>query len=779
MRGAGGWLVALLSLLGGALALPACGRALDAGAHGPDGGAPRFGATGARDADLAPSDGGAGQGDAAPGAGDGSGRTTDGGFVGGRAADGGFGGGRTADGGATDGGRTTMSVCLGSGSYGLEPSWSMARVPTALPFSCNPMPRRLIFPPAPPTDPLLPGAGNYSRCATFGLGAAQALALSTDGRFAAMVNGDGVARIIEVASQQVIALLAPPRAHVSRVAFSPDGQWVATIAGAEHELDVYSTATWTAQWTTILPGTPYGYVDGAAGAIAFSPDSQRLAVSPGANLYLTYLGGSVVSSYSSLAVLDVAYAWNGQRLVVADAFLTGSCIRRPDGGRIVVLDPSNLVKLETVATWAGYSADEVTPAFRASPTDDLVFVPASSQEENRALHAFKLSDGTELPRPTTVTLPAAFLPDGDLLLASGGTLGVQPVGGATVAKVAAPTPALPVVGVSADGSTVAVGGDGADLLRVWHPTDSFALGVCALDDLAPGPLALSGDGHAVAVGLGGDIQVVRPDDGTILGTVNGNGQPFQRLMLSPSGAYVAAAEYPPLDPVEALPSPSIDYLQIIAVASDGLVADLSKRGAFHAGYVFSSDETAFYDTWFPPGGTASGTLERVDLPTGKVTALHGVPFGTRPIGVSGGCPVLFDPARGAYRSCDSCDEQPTPGLDAVVSPDGRTLLTRDPYPALTTTLWSLGGGGMLHVFGPHASVDPSWTVDTVPVAASAGAGGVLIGAGVYESCYDGPAYPTLLEDQTGKVLATLPPGGAPASEDLGRLTFGTEIWCTP
>jgi hypothetical protein len=410
------------------------------------------------------------------------------------------------------------------------------RVPTALPFSCNPMRRGLILPAPPPVTP-----GLYSRCATFSLGAVEALALSADGRFAAMVNGDGVARIVEIASQQVVALLAPPRARVTRVAFSPDGQRVATVAGGEHEVTVYSTNGWTPLWTVALPGTLYGYTDGFAGAITFSPDSQSLAVSPGANLYLLDLTGVVRASYTSLAILDVAYAWNGQRLVAADASLTGSCIRRPDGGSIVVLDPDSLTKLETVASWAGYSEDNVTPAFRASPTDDLVFVPPSTRDKVPTIQAFKLSDGSELPRPTLTTLPAAFLSNGNLVLAAGGELAVQPVqpvqpvSDATTVEVAVPTPEFPVFAVSADGSTVAVGSDGADLLHVWNVADDYALGVCTLDDTEPGLMSLSADGRAVALGVGGNVQVLCPDDGTPIGTVNGNGQPFQQLILSRTG----------------------------------------------------------------------------------------------------------------------------------------------------------------------------------------------------------------------------------------------------
>ena len=46
------------------------------------------------------------------------------------------------------------------------------------------------------------------------------------------------------------------------------------------------------------------------------------------------------ASYTSLAILDVAYAWGGRRIVAADAILTGSCVHSTDGGAIVVLDPA-------------------------------------------------------------------------------------------------------------------------------------------------------------------------------------------------------------------------------------------------------------------------------------------------------------------------------------------------------------------------------------------------------------------------------------------------------
>ena len=542
-------------------------------------------------------------------------------------------------------GRQTAAVCPDAdASPPLPVAPAPPRVVTPLPFSCNPMRRSVILSSPPPAT-----TGLYSRCASFSLGAVTALALSADGRFAAMVNGDGIARVVEIAKQQVVAMLAPARARVSRVAFSPDGQKVATVAGQQHEVTVYATSTWTPLWTVSLPGTLYGYTDGSSGAITFSPDSQWIAVSPGANLYLLDMSGAVHATYASEAIVDVAYAWAGRRLVAADAALTGSCIRSPVGGAVVVLDPINLAKLQTVASWAGYSEDLVTPGFRASPTDDLVFVPPSNRDKLQTIHAFKISDGSELPRPAMTSMPAAFLPDGNLVIASGGELAVQPVGGATIAKAAVPTTAARAYAVSADGTAVAVGGDGADLLHVWNVRDAYALGVCTLDDTLPGPMALSGDGQLVAIVIGSNVHIVRTGDGERIATVTGNGEPLKQVRLSRTGRYVAMGPYPPQVPVEDLPPRLIDYLLIVAAANDGLIVDLSRSNGSRGGFEFSPDETTFYETWFASGSGSAGTLEKIDLATGKVVATRPVPAGTRPIGFSRGCPVLFDPARGAYQ----------------------------------------------------------------------------------------------------------------------------------
>src|SRR5512134_1428907 len=60
-------------------------------------------------------------------------------------------------------------------------------VPTRTPFSCAPLPEAFIFPPPASNVP-----GLYTRCASFSVGQATAVAMSPDGRLAALATGDGI-----------------------------------------------------------------------------------------------------------------------------------------------------------------------------------------------------------------------------------------------------------------------------------------------------------------------------------------------------------------------------------------------------------------------------------------------------------------------------------------------------------------------------------------------------------------------------------------------------------
>src|SRR5204863_3520426 len=120
----------------------------------------------------------------------------------------------------------------------------------------------------------------------------------------------------------------------------------------------------------------------------------------------------------------------------------------------------------------------------------------------------------------------AFLPDGAALLVTGDDeLRLERLAyGAIVARAPATVSLTSTFAVSNDGTTVAIGAGGPDLLHVWNTAGGYAVGVCALAGDALGPIVLSGDGRLAAVAAGpNSIEVRRSDDGTLVGTVTGSG----------------------------------------------------------------------------------------------------------------------------------------------------------------------------------------------------------------------------------------------------------------
>jgi len=640
-----------------------------------------------------------------------------------------------------------------------------AFAPTRPPFSCQPMPGAFFFAPPGPDVP-----GLFSRCASFDVGAVKRLAVSQDGRLVALAPADGVVRVVEVASRQVVAVLAPPRATIDFVAFEPSGRGILTLASGEREVTLWRALDWTPVWTVALPGDRYQLRFG--GGVAFAPDGRQAVVSPGDETFLLDVASGMVrfTRPARGAVLDVAYGWGGRRVVVAEASLIAHCVPRPNGGIVAVLDAGTLGGVAQVADLPTYGSPGSggIPAFRASPVDDLVLV-MPRVDEPPGLHAFRLSDGSPLPAPGLATMPAAFMPDGaSVLVSEGGALRrIRLADGTDIAITTLADSG--VVAVSGDGSTVAFGGSGAQLLRVWNTSDAVPETVCAGEPpTTPGyqqkPAAISQDGQVLALATGTGIRVVRRADGASIVTLPTPGSP----VLSPSGRILVTAPTLPTPPA------------LVSRAGDGArLAELPGDEWWWMSFAFSSREDRLYGSGFRSGTYGLAAVDLTKPPgAAPVSALPGYSV---VIGSSNGCPLLFEPERGAWRSCGSCDDPPFLPREsaingAVLSPDGRFVAVRHGDDGVTVGELPPVARRLVTV-RPRGG-DPVWPPHEFPIAIASGGARLLTGASPERSCYGGPQLESLLRQVvTGDVLDALPPGPVVADGELRTLAYGAQLWC--
>jgi WD40 repeat protein len=116
------------------------------------------------------------------------------------------------------------------------------------------------------------------------------------------------------------------------VAYSPDGQWLATTGPS-------TVMLWRASDGTSGPTGFVGSGGKAPTAVAFSPDGQMLAVGDGGgNVVLwSFPGGTLVAEFAAVpaAVQQIGFSPDGTRLAVGDAY-DSPALFGPDGTKIAV-----------------------------------------------------------------------------------------------------------------------------------------------------------------------------------------------------------------------------------------------------------------------------------------------------------------------------------------------------------------------------------------------------------------------------------------------------------
>ena len=649
--------------------------------------------------------------------------------------------------------------------------------PTPVPFSCTPLPSTFFFP-----RPGAEVAGVYARCASFSNSGTTALAVSPDGTRVALIEADGLARIIDVASHMVVGVLSPPRESINKAAFSPDGTTILTFAKGELVATAWRADTFAPIWSTTLPGQTYDYT--ATAATAFSPDGTTVLVSPGSDLFLLDAAtGAIRATWSSdraTVVLAAGYGLGGQRIAVEESPLTSAgttCGIHPTGGTVTILDPANLtpigapINLTPPGEMPFFAPGQLLVAANA----DLMLI---GSYYDSIPGAFRISDGGELPATGLTGVPLLVTPDGTAgLLESNGILQLQRVtdGSVVTSVAAAPTTAA----ISADGSTIATGASGLDLLSVWRPSMGLFAQTCFADPQQTGVPKLSADGRTIAVSAGTQVRMQRRTDGALLSTIGlGTGYLIQWVQLSPDGAHAIVSFYDE----NALGNEPTYPLELFQLNGKSAPIDLLQEapaGSSWGTFAFQPDGQTVFGL-LEPKGTAGGTLMSIQLATGAPSpelTFHGY-MGLD--GVSAGCPIMhsYTPfSESAWRACGSCNGPPfAPGTSGgIVSLDGRVYLSEQPTEA---DLWQILPSPSLLRQYPARPEPATWGLAECPVAVSGSADAVITYACAHAPCTVAPGFTSRVHDvATDQIIDELPPGVTSASADLSVVALGPVLWC--
>ena len=650
--------------------------------------------------------------------------------------------------------------------------------PTSPPFSCAPLPLTTFFARPGPTVP-----GVYARCASFDTPRVRALAVSPDGRRVAMVGVDGVVRVVDVVSQQVVGVLARPRAFARLVAFSPGGDTILTVASGEREVTLWRADTFQLTWTTALPGQPYQYAYDVGGAARFSPDGKSALVAPGVDLFLMDAAtGAVRASRptpSPGVVIDAAYGGGGRRIAVLEAPIQGHCSRGPWGGTLTALDPDTLIAGPVLMSWGGQgSADVVDPHMRVASDADLMLTPGSRQSPG--LQAFKLSDGSHLPAPPLTDLPLAISADGSrALVFQEGELRVV---GLADGGVLARTPAMAVdtlgnvgpLALTRDGSTIALGGGGDRLLTVWHPTDAApAAVVCTADDrdgskvpLAP---SLSAGGEVLALNWGSEIRVIQRADGARLATLRYGDDAAASVLLSPDARYVVGqfAETPSAPDV-AVKSPLIAF----RIGDGAQVLDLDWGGALLSYSLrFAPEGNHLFGIRYQGAVNSELVLFDLDRPGAETFRILAASDGL--IAASSGCALITRSQSAAQLSCAVCDGPlfAASASAGVASADGAYFANPAPD---GVSLWKvLPSPALVRAFPNRLA-----GLQERPVAVADGGQRILTGVAHNAPCFSGPEWQLrLYEGDSDAPADLLPPLVTATDAQLRVLAYGPQLWC--
>src|ERR1041385_7873837 len=196
------------------------------------------------------------------------------------------------------------------------------------------------------------------------------LAFSLDGAFLVMGSRDQ-AWVLDAASGQLLARLPIAEAEhaymVHSASFSPDGKSLA-ISGGSLDVFVYDVGNWH------TPAT----IRGGGNNVAFSPEGEWLATASGNVLRLWRVGhydAPAAEATSTSMLSSIAFKPDGLGLITADQWLQAWRIVRGKGSTRLEAEPSKSIAAHTVVQISG------RPCFAAAEPDVVRLLCNASQDE--------------------------------------------------------------------------------------------------------------------------------------------------------------------------------------------------------------------------------------------------------------------------------------------------------------------------------------------------------------------------------------------------------------
>lgn len=351
-------------------------------------------------------------------------------------------------------------------------------------------------------------------------GAVFDLAFSPDGKRLVTASVDGVVRLVDPRSAEVLARLRLPGGAVFAVAFSPDGRRFATA----------SEDGVARLWWTDAPGTPalLPAAGGPLSAVAFSPDGLRLvAASQDGIAYVHALnaGGPPLRLRGHREALDAAeFSPDGSHVLTA---ATDGAVRvwRADGeGEPLLLRGQGAIA-------AAYTPDGRRILTRGK--DGTIRVhPAADPRERGVLRGHEgLVDTVEWTR------------DGKRLVTAShdGTARIWTLGGEVRAVIHDPSGVIHSADLSPDGSLLVTSGEDG-VVRLWRPADGALAGELRGHEGPVLSAVFSPDGTRVAsASLDRTVRVTRVDGRGAPVILRGHDGGLTSVTWSPDGRWVISA----------------------------------------------------------------------------------------------------------------------------------------------------------------------------------------------------------------------------------------------